>query len=427
MLFRPERLALAGIAFYVVVFLLAPVKLVFPVEWTSMGYILLCYVAFLVGCGLVAPTRGQFRVSADDARQERWRFWVTVLLGAVGMGIKVYDKYINRGAGFGSSALESIDILKDAEAGPLAVVGGILYPFCYVPLIMWWTRSQGVRPRGLRGWVAWTLFLLPALDGLYLLSRSQMLLAASMMYFATSLVRYDGRLLPRQMFFALSIGMLSVLVISAAAFSSRLIQMNVDIVYSILNSAYGYVVTPAPWVSTWMRSTNEIVSGSLSGVVPILQYYLHGMFEFGILWDRPDPQPFANGALHFNPYLKAIRVLGAEIPYPSDELYYRSGVFTTFFGPLWIDFGWLGPLVMIAFGAFAKHVAERARTGDRAALPLNTYFCVVLFFMPVVNFIVSAQGMYIFNALFIFWVVASQRRFRVVDETPIRGPVVQRA
>jgi hypothetical protein len=43
-------------------------------------------------------------------------------------------------------------------------------------------------------------------------------------------------------------------------------------------------------------------------------------------------------------------------------------------------------------------------------MPLYVFFAVVLFFMPVVNFMISAQGMYIINAFFCFWALSAARK-----------------
>lgn len=412
MLFFPERIALTGLLVYLVLWLLAPLELTVRVSWGSLGYIFLCYLAFFLGCLLVAGRRRRVRgVMHGGANFWTRGFWVFAAIGAIGMSVRIFDKWFLRGAGLGSSVMESRELLVDAAAGPIAALGGLLYPFCYVPLIMWWSRPAGSRLHPLAQWVAVTLFVLPALDALLLLSRSQMLMAFGMMYFAAACVLYRGYLLPRKLLFPVLLGVSGMLIVSISVFLIRLDQMNMDLTFSIKNSVYGYVATPSPSAIWAMKQANSIIGKALTGVMPMLQYYLHGVFEFGLLWDRTDGhQVFALGAQHFAPYIKAFSVFGISpaSSLTATNLYYRSGVFTTFFGPLWVDFAWGGPLFMLCFGALAKYCAQRARVGYLGAMPLHAYFCVVLFFMPVVNFMVSAQGMYIINAMFIFWFVSSR-------------------
>jgi hypothetical protein len=348
----------------------------------------------------VGRTRTQFNAKG---------FWFFACIGVVGMSLRLFDKWVLRGASLADTVLDSREMLSDAAAGPVAAFGGLLYPFCFIPLIMWWFRPNGYKSHPAGKWIAVLLFLLPAMDAMLLLSRSQMLIAFSMMYFAAACVLYKGRALPRQFVLPVLIGVLGLAAISSFAFMLRLNEMKMDLAYSIMNSVYGYVVTPNDFAKHAISDSTNVFGQVLSGVLPLMQYYLHGFAEFGLLWDRPDKQYFLHGAEHFTPYLKALMMFGYAPATTLTEPYYRSGVFTTFFGPLWVDFGWFGPLLMFVFGKVSKFCAESARAGELAAAPLHAYLCVVIFFMPVVNFIVSAQGMYIINALAIFWLWMRKR------------------
>lgn len=407
MLFYPERVALACLLAYVGLWLIAPLKRVFPMAWEPLGYIALCYLAFFLGCLLVSRGSKQVIRLQSVASFTPRAFWTIAFLGGVGMTPRMYDKLFVRGISLADSALEARELLADAGAGPLAAIGGLLYPFCYVPLILWWARRPGMHLHPLAPWIAALLFVLPGLDALILLSRSQMLVALTMMYFSAACVLYQGRALHRRLMIPVLIGMSVLVAASVMAFASRLSGMDLDLVSSILNSAYGYVLTPDATALKVMGDKN-LAGNAMSSLVPMLQYYLHGVFEFGLLWHRPDVQVFTLGTHSFAPYIKALSIFGL-ISYPDFDaanIYYRSGVFTTFFGPLWIDFGWFGPLFMLCFGVLAKRCAKLARRGSTAAMPLHSYFCVVLFFIPVVNFMISATGMYIINALLMVWLFA---------------------
>lgn len=415
MLFYPERVALLGLLVYMTLWLLAPLKLVFPVSWESLGYIFLCYLAFFFGCLLMAGRRRRSVVVKQDRAQFSHRaFWGFVIIGAGGMAVRILDKWFLRGAGLGSSAMESRELLVDAAAGPLAALGGLLYPFCYVPLIMWWSRTPDGEKKSLAKWVAVALFILPAIDALLLLSRSQMLVAFAMMYFAAACVLYRGRLLPRRLILPVLLGIAGLLAVSIAAFVTRLNEMNFDLAFSIQNSVYGYVITPNTSALRLMNQAGSSFGAALTSLMPMLQYYLHGVFEFGLLWNRTDGQLLTYGAQHFAPYIKALSMFGISpgSGLTNPNIYFRSGVFTTFFGPLWVDFAWMGPLFMLGFGLLSKYCAQRAREGYLRAMPLHAYFCVVLFFMPVINFMVSAQGMYIINALVLFWIFSTKNSHR---------------
>lgn len=414
MLFYPERIALAGIVVYAVLFAVAPLEVVFVPAWDALAYIGLSYCAFLVGCALVRNTRKRaYSRIVKEVQLSARAFWVYSMLGAIGISIRVYDRYVNRGASAVESALEVREVLADASAGPLASLGAVLYPFCYIPLILIWGRFTYKSDSKVARWVAIGLFVLPALDSLLLLSRSQLIVACSMMYFAATCALYGGRSFPRQMGLPVIMGLLGLVAVSVFAFLTRLDQMNMDLAFSILNSVYGYTIKPNDLAMDVMNQGDGF-GAFVASVMPIFQYYLHGFFEFGLLWDRPDGQEFGYGVGHFSPYLKALTVFGLTQSLSTESLYYRSGIFTTFFGTLWMDFGWFGPLVMLFFGGLCKYVAEKAKSGYLQALPLHVYFCVVIFFMPVVSFLISAQGMYVINTFALFWIFTGSKVKKVM-------------
>lgn len=413
MLFYPERVAFAGILAYLALWVVAPLHLAFPVAWGSLGYVFLSYLAFLLGCLIVGRKRLPKSRSNPNQTFRARKFWAWAVIGALGITVRIYDKWILRGAGLGSSALESREILEEAAAGPLSALGGILYPFCFIPLFLWlaspaYAQQRLSRPhRFAARWVAIVLFVLPSIDALLLFSRSQMLVTLAMMYATVACMVYQGQALHHRLRWAFSAGFGMLVAVSIIVFSRRLGEMNLDIVYSILNSGYAYVFELNKFTLQWIDPVNSLFGEILSAMVPMIQYYLHGLFEFGLLWNRPDEQTFSLGAQHFAPYMKIVAALGGGRIESEGDLYLRTGVFTTFFGPLWVDFGWGGLLFMLCFGAVAKVTAQRARAGFVTAMPLHSFFCVVIFFMPVVNFFISAQGIYVVNAFLVFWLVSA--------------------
>jgi hypothetical protein len=189
--------------------------------------------------------------------------------------------------------------------------------------------------------------------------------------------------------------------------------MEMDFVFSILFSAYGYSLTPTADALSFMGTQSEPLAQLASAVIPLFQYYLHGVLEFGLLWERPDTQIFTFGTQHLAPYVKALDVFHVmEYPdFRTDYVYFRPGVFTTFFGPLWVDFGWAGVPLMLVFGVACKHCGNLARRGSLGVMPLYAYLCVVIFFIPVLNLIVSAQGMYTINAFLLTWIALNGTRW----------------
>lgn len=139
--------------------------------------------------------------------------------------------------------------------------------------------------------------------------------------------------------------------------------MSLTILHSVLMSGYSYTATPTNAVLEVIRGGGWL-GVTMAGVLPILQYYVHGLLEFQILWSDYDTQVFSHGALLFSPYIKLLSIFGIASQPDLYELFPRVGVFTSFWGPLWVDFGWLSLLVMFLFGFVARRIAIAARAAD---------------------------------------------------------------
>lgn len=403
MIYRPENVLFLGIGVYLTVFLLSPLEVLVPIEFGSFIYIGLTILALVLGSRFAnhirLATDARHIPAAQLMREENRLFWAMLWLGGIGNLLKLLDKYVLRGVG-NLTGLEAREVLIDAGAGPLSLIGGVLYPFGYLPIFILLGAKALPRERWKLA-LAVLVFLIPALDAILLFSRSFMLVALAMIYFGISLTLYQGRAVPRNLILPLLAGLGLVLATSILIFNWRLGEMSLDTSHSVFLSGYAYTVAPN-------AAAQDIINrgGFWVGLLPIAQYYVHSILEFQILWSVNDTQNFSGGGLLFAPYVKLLAVFGFASEPNLFDLFPRVGIFTSFWGPFWVDFGWLGPLLMFFLGFLVRIVARTARIGEIRAYPLYTYFCVVLFFMPVANFAITAQGMYAINAFVLFWFLA---------------------
>ena len=115
-----------------------------------------------------------------------------------------------------------------------------------------------------------------------------------------------------------------------------------------------------------------------AGYASMLQYYTSGLFEFFYLVDLKTDN-FGNGTYTFFFLPKIIALLtgggyearladmGNEILNP------RSGVFQSFFGPIYLDFGNFVPVFCVIFGAIAGFLRAAVRRGNAFAFPLYAF------------------------------------------------------
>lgn len=404
MIYRPENVIIIGIATYFFIYLIAPLEPLVSLDLGSLAFISITILAFALGSRAADRLRvtGERRQIPTLAlrRKELKLFWVTFWLGLAGNLLRIVDKYFLRGVGE-LTGISAREVLLEQGVGQASLLGGALYPFGYLPIFIL-LGSRALPRTKWRAVLAACLFFIPALDAIIFFSRSFLLLTVVMIYFGMSLTLFQGRVLPRKLLLPASIGVGTVIIASSMIFNLRLDEMSFDISRSIVHSGYAFTVVPneAAWE---MINQRGIIGKTVLALLPLAQYYLHGLLEFQILSEQNDTQIFSYGALLFAPYVKALSIFGLASDPDMFALFPRVGVFTSFWGPLWVDFGWFSPLAMFIFGFISRRLGLGAQKGDLGAVPLYTYFCTVLFFMPVVNFAVASQGMYAINAFVLFW------------------------
>lgn len=411
MLWKPANIAFIGIIFWVVIWLVSPLQSINPVTLSSMLFIVFCYVGYFAGC-LFA---GRF-LGGGVTHIHRWNnilnlkaVAVSTVLGIIGMVLRYYDRTVIRGVEYGQNSAEVREALTNASASGWGIIGSILLPFCFLPLLYilaakWDRKYIPVLMASL------LVFSLPMIESLAQLSRSIMLMTVFMVFVATVCLKFDGNPVNRRLLGASFISAVALLVISSAIFSVRLSDNGVAFEDSVIDSVYAVNIGPTPEAVDNLVNGSTLVTQFYRAVLPNSMYYLSGGYEFSLLWERPDKQEFGYGAYMFSPFAKVFNlVLDLKGPGLDEEtLAYRTGVFNTFFGPVWIDFGWVAPLFCMAFGFIATTLGDQARSGNFATAPLYFYSVVIAFYMPVLNFISSGYGLFVITAFAIFAFVANR-------------------
>ena len=417
MLYSPAAIAVAGVAFWVLLRLIAPLEVLSPIDGGTVSYIGICYVAFLFSCTLSYGSRVkkgeqiQDNVGWDRILPPRI-FWGSSVVGMLGMAIRLYDRTIVRGVDYSVNQIDVRDQLASTAGSLYGATASLLLPFSFIPLIL----VLGAR-RERYYWfyilIASFIFVLPMLESLRVLSRSLSLISAMLAFFSWVCLRYNGHVLHRRVVWTATIGVLVFLAFSTMVFSSRLKDMNFSLEDSTVESGYAYTIRPSQAAMEGMAVGNFFERPYYQLIVPNAQYYLHGVYEFGLLYRRSDGQVFANGKYMFYSYLRVYNMLFSkdDIEYNDDTLFYRPGIFVTFFGELWVDYGWAGILFMGILGYLSSWMALLVRRGHFNILPLYIYCITGIFYMPVGNFLTSGLGFYLLHGFGLF-ALMTHKRFR---------------
>jgi oligosaccharide repeat unit polymerase len=407
MFYSPIKIALGGIVAWLVVWLLTPVDVVGHIALGALGYAAVCYVFFVIGIALAGVNRRDLpplAVQPWHGPIEIRLFNGSMAIGLFGMGMRLFDRLYLRGAQYGGSALDFRDTLANTAVTPVGALASALFPFCLLPLILLLASKDGVR----KPWLlllAIVLFTVPMTENLFQLSRSFLIMTLGLAFAVLVITRYNGNPFNRKLLIITLGGLVGLALASTAIFSARLEAGEFRLSDSVFDSVYAEFLQPNNAAREAINSGSDTAAFTYNAILPNGMYYLSGVYEMSVLWDRPDGQQFAYGQLLFLPFVRGASLLidptlltGVDI----QRYVYRDGVFQTFFGPLWIDFGWIGPLFMSLFGFIVQRLAAAVRRGSVGKLPIYAFLAVVIFFMPVVNLLVNGLGMFCVIALTAF-------------------------
>lgn len=413
MLWSPVKVALLGIAAWIAIRFVSPIEARMPLAPSALLFIGLCYVAFIVGCVFTWPKQRQAlaRGIATNARfsVHPGHELIAGLLGLLGIGLRYVDRVFLRGVDYGAGSAEIRDVLANSSVSAVGMIGSLLFPVCMIPLILVLQREE-LRKVPVRLTLCGILFCLPMLESFGQLSRSVMLVSAMLLVFAIAWTRFDGAIFRLKIIGPAVLGVVSLLFVSAAIFDARLQNEQRDLDTSILTSVYSELIAPSEDAISGLLGGDRMTAATYQAILPNSLYYTSGMYEFSLLWDRPDRQIHALGTYTFAPIFLGLDViLGTQFLSRIDEtgLVYRLGVFNTFFGPVWIDFRWFSFVFMMLFGAIVSKVVFAARYKNPALMPLALMLSVIVFYMPVVNLINNGLGIFFLIAFIGYGTLAS--------------------
>lgn len=405
--FNPLKVTLIGLFFWVAIFLLIPLKVNHQIGFTPFFYLLANYLFFLLGIKVISTkSKKEYTKYIIDKKILRKILNVVIAIAIIGFLFKVIDKFYLRGASFSNSISQNRILLERSGPSIISIISAITNPFCFLPLFLYYM----IRPKSkLLMIVCLLLFFSAAFEFLMLGSRSGLfviiiLLAAYLFYFKKLRLTPGKLILVMVVISYLGIYSIQLFIERTKDFAKT---DKVAVEHILKRSSYNFTITPYDETKQKIiESKNKTMQAARLSVVNFAQYYLHGVFEFGYLYNNYKNQHYY-GAYTFNIFIKFINIIfRTNIDLKKiQKAPPRMGVYTTFFGPIFIDFGWLSIIFMFFFGVFQKVIYNKTLTGRFQFIPLLFYLLIINFFMPVFNFINGAQGLYTLFAFILFAII----------------------
>ncbi len=397
-----------GFLLWLLFYLLTPLNVKYQFSFIPIFYIISCYFAMYLGYRLTKTKTPTDSVNLTENQKNILYkiLYVTIAIALFGLFLKLFDKFVLRQTSFSNSMSENRILLSETGPSILSIFSAITNPFSFIPLFICYQLK--VKNKYLLIFCM-LLFFSAALEFLVLGSRSGLfiliiLFVMVITYFKVIKISLGKAVLAASILFFLAIYSVNLFIDRTNDFTKS-DKRSVKHILSVAN--YNFTIEPTEGLKeNIINDENSITQALKLGGINFLQYYLHGAYEFNYLYNEYEGEHHY-GAFTFNTFAKFLNItLGTNIDLQKIQTSPpRTGIYTTFFGPIYMDFGWLSFVFMFMFGWIQKFVYNKTLTGKSQYLPLLFYFLIINFFMPVINFIISAQGLYIIIAFVIFAMV----------------------
>lgn len=371
----PARATLVGLLIFLLFVAIAPLK--FDMNFFSaegLGFIALSLVGFWLGCAAAprwSSTAAWYFAGKPTRGQIGQLIWGTLVLGAVGTLLRLYDRFILRGFEFSESVIWARESIQP-DVSIFGYVGGVLFPLSMACLVLHWLDDKR---RPVTWLAAAALAAYPLVEALAVGSRSTFLNILFLIAFCTAA---SGRLRMSHVLVVSAALSVPLLLASQAIYETRSIQLGYQSLIEIytLNSITLYA-PPQDWIASWIGIEGSLFVDAL--VRPWLHLSQYATSTWLIFMDN-----FASfsgnigwGQLHFSVPLRALSaVFDIGDSYDPGREGMKDGLFSTTFSTIYYDFGWFGPAVTFAFGYAATRLQAMAIRDPHSWLLL---YAVVVF------------------------------------------------
>jgi hypothetical protein len=349
--------------------------------------------AMTAGRSRVPIHEGWFQVRAFPARMVARQ---CIRIGLVGVLLSLFDRFIIRGAPLSFDIIEEREIITEAGSGAVGVIAAAMSSFATLGLVSCWlARALGQPLR----WGEQALAVFSLLVYLFLsvsLGSRSVLLVCILMHLLAAIFFQRlrrGRIEWRTILTV--VGALLFLVFASVwLFLQRLEQMGLSPVDSIQLSAYAFTLQPSQGLLDALQGSGDFgyVGAAFYSLV---LYVFHGFYEFCLLFDNyASPHLLGQQALWL-PLKLLDLVLGRTLEIDIDSLIgFRTGVYTTFAGPMFLDFGWLAPAYSFLLFLGLAYPFRRITAGDWRWLPAALTVAVIIIVAPATSLLDSSSGMF---------------------------------
>ncbi|MFW0755447.1 hypothetical protein ACN1C3_11965 [Pseudomonas sp. H11T01] len=411
---HPLKIYFIGLSTYLFLWIVAPIDFNFQGDDQSIIIFLLYNALFILGLivGYRKKSESFCYISIDKNNMHSLVKTISAL-GIFGLLVRCFERVFIRSGG-----AISTDFMANREAissgggsGSVALIGALLSSFLFfLPFFIFLSRSAGLRHR-IHFPLIFISLLYPLFDVAFQGSRSSLVMYLSI--FTISIITTGTLNINLKKIIVGVVLSVALVWFGGSIFWERTIQIGLDPVQSMKTSGYAMFAPASDSVVNYLTNKDtDILSGLLFSAVNFCQYILHGSYEFFYLAARTDTMTtFGLQTLYIPAKIISTIFGGADIESMNMQSVLRSGVYTTFFGPILYDFGPSGgALASLFFGGLTGLLHRLVHRNKIMWIPLYLIFSAFLPFVFVVNLFTTGGGQYaIISALPLAFLIKTKR------------------
>ncbi len=363
-------------------------------------FIALSLISFFIGYYAANVTPHSYKYK--KIKNPKLLINLTLAIAIIGLGCKFYDKFFIRGFTIWLDSMEGRALIAEKGGNFVAIIASAISSFAFFPIFI--KLYYKLKLSKFYNLIIFSVFFFQIFDLLLIGSRSAFLLIIS--FLLLYLLYFKVILINKKFWVWFIIGSFCFLTFISYVFIERLKEWGVrDVIieHTLTKANLNFTIAPNAYIIDVITNNIDNPIGSVVfAYTNITQYYVHGIFEFNYVYDKFE-KDHSLGAYTFFPYYRFIKKITNQ-PFQLEDIEQlspRVGVYTSIFGPFFIDFGWFNLIFMIFSGWHIRKVYEKALIGIPHSVILYFFYFIVLVFWTTFNYVFGSIGIFILTDIFL--------------------------
>ena len=397
-----------GLISWILIFFVFSLEPVFPLSNKLLSYVLLSYLSIILGYLVIPDVKKEVIPNSSFIYTNSIKLIILIVL--ISFLLRYIDLFLIRGASFSYSIRENRILIQNESPNLIFIIASVTRYLFFVPIILFLHSKK--KSKNLL-FLCLFLFLLPFVEGMIRGTRNSffyptILLVITLLYFKK--IKF------KKLHISIILIVSAVLfLIATSILKKREVRNESDYKKLTSISIYNDFLKPKKFVIEKIHKTkNEQLKQLLISGLQTGQYYTHGLYEFNHLiktYEENKELNFQYGKFIFFNYCKLTNRLGITNLdlYKIKSANPREYSFITFFGGLYIDFGWFGLIVMFFLGMIQKLLFNQVKKKNAQFLPLFIFLIFVNFFMLIFNFLAGSGSSFITISIFVILIISYKK------------------